>query len=88
MAEICDHNIDPLEHLNFLRYRAPMHKSDERFGKAATSRVARRYFFKPKMSNWTYFGGPWNRHYFVSIWNMYFKTIWYFSWPFGIPILR
>jgi hypothetical protein len=60
------------------------------------SRVARCFFFIPKMSIWvyagTYFGGPWNGKYWNILWPLgilvgylvYFNAIWYSLSSFGI----
>jgi hypothetical protein len=69
----------------------------EKYTRFLFDRVARCYIFKPKISIWVKFGGPWNRKgwyvlrpfgildgqlvYFMAI---YFMAIWYIWWPIGI----
>jgi hypothetical protein len=55
-------------------------------GQVAT-RVARRYFFKPKIPIWVNFGGPWNGKCWSILWpfgiyygnSVYFMAIWWVS---------
>jgi hypothetical protein len=50
--------------------------------------VARWCIFKPKIPNWLNLGGPCNGRcwfmYFMATFRIYFTTIWYILWPFGI----
>jgi hypothetical protein len=56
------------------------------------SRVARWFVFKPEISIWVNFGGPWNRKCGYILWPFgifyghleYFMAIWYNLLPFGI----
>jgi hypothetical protein len=45
------------------------------------SRVARWYFFKPKIPNLVNFGGPWRGKGWYRL--EYISAIWYILWPFG-----
>jgi hypothetical protein len=63
----------------------------------ATTRVARSYIFKPKISIWVVFGRSCNRRCWYILWPfgpfygywVYFSVIYYILWSFGIflPVL-
>jgi hypothetical protein len=48
--------------------------------KLSESRVARWLIYKPKISIWVNFSGPWN----WKCWCTYFMAIWYNLCPFGV----